>query len=156
MQSNWSVQDLLLNAVALKFVLEVAELLFEAFAPRRSRSFIGNLRPLNLELAGASHTDCLMPVIYLAALVGFMAVAVYDGLGRLHWSITNPFTELDESDSDTYVHRATESLIRNLDVNPYSPMTIYDPSFDHLRNVGWEKLVWEFPSKGVRRITYES
>ncbi|CAK8987236.1 Hypothetical protein (Fragment) [Durusdinium trenchii] len=112
-----------------------------------------------------------MPVIYLAALVGFMAVAVYvlmlpslearettweglcggnknfavatDGLGRLHWSITNPFTELDESDSDTYVHRATESLIRNLDVNPYSPMTIYDPSFDHLRNVVQEQTVIE-------------
>jgi len=168
-----TVQDLLLNAVALKFVLEVAELLFDAFAPRRSRSFIQNLRPLNLESMGTSNNhDCLMPVFFLLVLAGLMAVSTVvlmlpalqarqmtweglcggnrnfavatDGLGRLHWSNTENFTELDDGEhAESYIHATTEALISSASQNPYAPMSLYEPSFNRLRNVISEETIIE-------------
>ncbi|CAJ1383315.1 unnamed protein product [Effrenium voratum] len=170
-----TVQDLLLNAVALKFVLEVAELMFDAFAPRRSRSFLENLRPLNLELMGKSHTDCLMPVFYLLVLVGLMALSLHfllmpalearqstweglcggnrdfavatDGLGRLHWSNTDGFDEEGSASNANYLHRATESLISDKNGNPYAPMSLYEPAFDKLLHIVSEETVIEAGSK---------
>lgn len=73
-----------------------------------------------------------------------------DGLGRLHWSNTEGFSEFESTASrqgsvgaaaaskdgpSSYVHRATEALIRDMDMNPYAPMSIYEPTLDRLRNV---------------------
>lgn len=167
-----TVQDLLLNAVALKFVLEVAELLFDAFAPRRSRSFIENLRPLNLESIGHSHHDCLVPVFFLMVLVALMIVSMYvlmlpsldarkltwegicggnrnfatavDGLGRLHWSNTEEYKDLEDGEHlQNYIHEATHALISDAESNAYAPMSIYEPSFQRLRNVIGEETIVE-------------
>ena len=156
-----TVQDLLLNAVALKFVLEVAELLYSAFAPRRSRTFIESLRPLNLEAHGRSHHDCLLPTVLLVFLGGMLALSYVflltpaleartntwgglcggrrdfavatDGLGRLHWSLTSQYDDTGESEANTYIHVATDLLIKKQPPDEQSPWTIYQPSFDTLR-----------------------
>mmetsp|Transcript_68377 Transcript_68377/g.160301 ORF Transcript_68377/g.160301 Transcript_68377/m.160301 type:complete len:1015 (-) Transcript_68377:327-3371(-) len=156
-----TVQDLLLNAVALKFVLEVAELLYSAFAPRRTRTFIQSLKPLNLERLGASHHDCLLPTFFLALLCGMLALSYVflltpalearsktweglcggrqdfavatDGLGRLHYSLTSEYDDTGETELTSYVHRATDLLIKDAPPDDEQPWSIYVSTFDSLR-----------------------
>ncbi|CAE7382707.1 unnamed protein product, partial [Symbiodinium pilosum] len=156
-----TVQDLLLNAVALKFVLEVAELLYSAFAPRRSRTFMESLKPLNLEALGRSHHDCLLPSGLLVVMAGMLVLSyaylltpalearistweglcggrqdfavATDGLGRLHWSLTSAYDDTGEEQAKDYVHRATNLLIGDIATDANKPWSIYEPSFDKLR-----------------------
>ena len=157
-----TVQDLLLNAVALKFVLEVAELLYSAFAPRRARTFIESLKPLNLELMGRSHHDCMLPSTLLIILCVMLALSYVflltpalearsktweglcggrqdfavatDGLGRLHWSLTDKYDDTGEAQSTSYVHQATDLLIKEEAPDEQKPWSIYVSTFDRLRN----------------------
>lgn len=135
------VKDLLLNAVALKFVLDVAALFYEAFAPLRARSFTSRLSPIPIR--GIAEYNCgglLGPVIMLFALGLLLVVCNYtyvapalekrhaiwdnlcggqtnfavatDGLGRVHWSYTSKYSDGSALVDGTYITEAVESLSR--------------------------------------------
>lgn len=130
-----TTQDLVLNAVALEFVLSIDELLFRVAAPARVRGLLSRLEELPIrrkavDWRGINFTAFAMllcPVAACAFTVAFrlqpalrdraaawecicggnkMFVVATDGLGRAHWSPSEPFRGEGGAGASTYLHTA--------------------------------------------------
>jgi len=78
-----TLEDLLLNAMALAFIMDVDELFFSAFAPHRVKSLVTGLRPLNLRPAhlrrmcsacGRAGGGSLYSLLKIVLVVGVLAL----------------------------------------------------------------------------------
>ena len=56
-----------------------------------------------------------------------------DGLGRLHYSLTSEYDDTGETELTSYVHRATDLLIKDAPPDDEQPWSIYVSTFDSLR-----------------------
>ena len=74
-----SLSDLLLNAVALEFVVSIDELIFEALAPRAAKARVEGLRPLkraewSSRGLGGVDGETLATNVFVVALIAYFVV----------------------------------------------------------------------------------
>eukprot|EP00959_Pyramimonas_sp_CCMP1952_P035739 748394-Pyramimonas_sp.AAC.2 len=50
LQPDLSVADLLLNTVALEFIISIDELMFDALAPAKAKQIVASLKPVKVKM----------------------------------------------------------------------------------------------------------
>mmetsp|Transcript_98846 Transcript_98846/g.307980 ORF Transcript_98846/g.307980 Transcript_98846/m.307980 type:complete len:691 (+) Transcript_98846:567-2639(+) len=116
-----SMQDLLLNAVALECVFSIDELIFEAMAPRRARLALAKLAPLKsppwprwpaLDLRGAT---TFLGLVVLLVILGNVSIVVHvNNLKEAH-------SVLCDGNQDFSIVTDALGMVH------YSPSTAFDP-----------------------------
>lgn len=80
-----SMQDLILNCVALEIILNIDELVFEVLAPRSVRTLVDALAPLQLNESSASRMSVVETIVALTFLIsGLAAVSASILSGFVH------------------------------------------------------------------------
>jgi len=152
-------QELVLNAVALEFVMDIDELLFRVAAPSSVQALLTRVRevpiPQMRQCKGANFTAIVMfvtPVLVCAWTVLFelapaitarqqawdslcggsrQFVVATDGLGRPHWSSTEPYVRGQRYRVDGVMQEAVE-LVRGNRTDLASSLLVQDPNLDEL------------------------
>jgi len=141
-----SLGDLLLNSVALGFILDLDELIFESLAPVATRVFMSKLRPLSLSRPHLFHGLDVQSLMILLATFALLVYACSNllipeidklkrvedalcggelnfaftvgGTGLVHWAETNP--SLAGSNEASYRSKVITEL---MDSSKYTSLT---------------------------------
>lgn len=113
-----NVDDLILNCLAIAFVIDLDELIYECLAPRRLKTLMNNVEPIpcNAPEYGVTkrHVPVLSAVMKIIFMTAAVAAAYYLYLGRFFWQLEQVDHILCSQDSNldfVYARNSANNII---------------------------------------------
>jgi len=113
-----NVDDLILNCLAIAFVIDLDELIYECLAPRRLKTLMNNVEPIPCHapeyLVTRRHAPVMSPVLKVFFLIASVVTAYYLVLGRFFWQLSEVDHILCSQDSHldfVYARNSANNII---------------------------------------------
>jgi hypothetical protein len=167
-----NVDDLILNCLAIAFVIDLDELIYECLAPRRLKTLMNNVEPIPCLApeyrVTRRHVPVLSLVLKVLFLIASVASAYYLYLGRFFWQLEQVDHILCSQDSHldfVYARNSANNIIyvaRSQEADAWTSgevtmmevaNLVIEPRFDW--NPGILARQQELRTSGVRRLTSE-